>query len=132
MFSLKPADINCSVAACRCGAEFCYVCGAPWKEEGDPEKCKCALFDEDELARQAAQAAAEQPEFHQQPPVRQEQIVQQQRNNIVQNYACQHFQWWFRRGHYKCRNCGDRMNRFIHECRQCQFRACTQCKRNRL
>lgn len=90
------------------------------------------MFDEAVLARQAAEAAARNPGFHQQPAARQAEIVQQQREHIVQNHACQHLKWWFRRGHYKCHECGEKMHKFILVCRQCEFRACARCKRNRL
>jgi len=33
---------------CRCGAQFCYVCGARWKT------CGCAHVDEARLYEQAA------------------------------------------------------------------------------
>lgn len=30
---------------CRCGYEFCYTCGAPWKDK--KATCSCKLWDED-------------------------------------------------------------------------------------
>lgn len=132
MIRLKVQDPDYFVTACRCGAQFCYVCGGPWMTAGQ-RACDCPIYDEEQLMRQARQeAAAQNPGFHQQAPARQAQIVQQQREHIVQNHACQHEKWWFGRGHFKCHECSEKMHRYIFFCRQCDFRACYRCKINRL
>ncbi|KAJ7296795.1 hypothetical protein O6H91_Y098800 [Diphasiastrum complanatum] len=41
---------GCFHMTCRCGYEFCYVCGAPWKNK--EATCKCKLWDEHNLIRE--------------------------------------------------------------------------------
>lgn len=120
------------IAACRCGAEFCYACGAVWKGRGQPGACRCQLFDEDTLLRQAAQDAARDPRFHRQDQARQRQIVQQRRERIARNHACQHTEWTSKRGTFTCQHCSDIMPKYIHQCRRCDLEVCERCKRNRL
>ncbi|PHU03394.1 hypothetical protein BC332_28645 [Capsicum chinense] len=36
---------GCYHMTCRCGYEFCYTCGAPWKDK--KATCSCKLWDED-------------------------------------------------------------------------------------
>ncbi|XP_074285560.1 E3 ubiquitin-protein ligase RSL1-like [Silene latifolia] len=40
---------GCYHITCRCGFEFCYICGAAWKNK--KQTCKCRLWDEPNIIR---------------------------------------------------------------------------------
>lgn len=101
--------------------------------KGEPGACDCDLFDETTLHRQAAREAARDPRFDQEPPALQEQIVQQHRDHIVRNHACEHSDRWDRvDGSFTCQGCNDRLRTFILECKWCPMQLCVRCKVNRL
>jgi len=53
--SLKHQLVTDSLRSCRCGAQFCYICGARWKT------CQCAQWDEPRLMHRAAQIVDRNP-----------------------------------------------------------------------
>ncbi|KAK7725334.1 hypothetical protein SLS63_008198 [Diaporthe eres] len=119
--------------ACKKVIELKYGCNhIIWKDKGQRGACTCQLFDEDTLLRQAARDAARDRRFHQQLPARQRQIVQQRRERIVRNHACEHADWTSKRGVFTCHRCSEVMPKYIWECTGCDLEVCHRCKRNRL
>lgn len=96
----KLADLSNNIA-CLCGAEFCYLCGEPWKT------CPCAVFTEEQLLRQAPAPAADE-------------AVQEVRE-------CDLHDWVHFTGSYPCGRCHERTRRSIMGCRRCRRLACRPC-----
>ena len=119
----------CRIDRCRCGHQFCYLCGVRWKD------CTCELFNEDRLLERAGQIA-DRPQPRGAPAV-----LEADRNERVQAIAqelrdrhdCEHEGRWRRiDGRSRCEECGHWLRDFILECRHCMLRACVRCRRNRL
>ena len=109
---------------CRCGAEFCYVCGLRWKT------CVCEQWDERNLLARANIIVDRVPE-----PQRTEDRVERVEaaaEMLREQHDCIHQNWRYIRGPNNCEECHQRLPQYIFECRQCQIRACNRCKNNRL
>lgn len=145
-----------NVLRCRCNAQFCYVCGEPWKT------CECPQWNEDRLMARATRLADRERDprrrLHQPPgglidpeeedlqvpplpaaaqglfvvprpePGRIAQIAQRLRDN----HECLHRTWSKINGPHNCEECHFRLPQYIFECRQCQLQACWRCRKNRL
>ncbi|MCO5608802.1 hypothetical protein L7F22_063019 [Adiantum nelumboides] len=52
---------GCYHMTCRCGYEFCYLCGEPWKNKR--QSCRCRLWDEDFLLEEPLVESEEDDEW---------------------------------------------------------------------
>lgn len=110
---------------CRCGAQFCYVCGAPWKICAHPQ------WDEGRLLRRAEQVfeRAEPPRGEGGNDERQIAVLM---DELRENHECEHTAWRKVRYPGDCEVCGQFMELYRYGCRRCYLEACDRCRRNRL
>ncbi|KAE8386426.1 hypothetical protein BDV23DRAFT_196444 [Aspergillus alliaceus] len=114
---------GCNHITCRCGFEFCYLCGLKWKI------CECDVWDEMRLINRAQQVAAQ--DGGNQRPAQQE--VQRAVLQIHEQRGCQHDGRWRRRqGEHLCDLCHDLLPAFILQCQYCRIEVCVRCRYNRL
>lgn len=133
-------------AACRCTAQFCYVCAALWKN------CACVNWDEERLVERANVLVDREPRGERPAPqaidgylarvyrllaepslddARQRRI-DEMRQRLVADHECAHQSWTRIEGPRDCEECGDEMPLWLNECRQCHIMVCRRCKLNRL
>lgn len=99
---------------CRCGAQFCYVCGAEWKT------CPCEQFNEEMLLERANRLVDRNPYAARNAEER-AQLVQEAAQEVLERHECTHDRFRSRRGEHQCEECNTTMPEFIYECRQCQL-----------
>ncbi|RDA95856.1 hypothetical protein CP533_5165 [Ophiocordyceps camponoti-saundersi (nom. inval.)] len=116
---------GCNHITCICRAEFCYVCGRPWKT------CGCETWDEHRLLARAEAVVNRDVGalFDDEGRARR---IQQAANYLMENHECDHDRWRGRGGEYRCEECHHWLDRFIYECRQCRIQVCRRCRFNRL
>jgi hypothetical protein len=127
---------------CRCGAEFCYTCGAQWSDRQCPNRC--ALWREENLLRRAEQVVDRGGPANIPPAERQLRIIQAQ-GDVVEADECDHRghnmfrmirgeqdQWGGYANHFRCEMCGNAHRRFIFRCHGCQLNVCMDCRRHRV
>ncbi|KAF6826810.1 IBR finger domain-containing protein [Colletotrichum plurivorum] len=119
-------DIGCNHMTCRCGAEFCYVCGLKGKV------CTCARWDEERLVARAEMMVDRDHLARQLDAQRRAQMVQREARYLVENHECIHNSWKYRSGVFSCEECYNVLPQYIYECRQCRIRACRRCRFHRL
>ncbi|TVY78384.1 ATP-dependent RNA helicase DEAH11-like chloroplastic protein [Lachnellula suecica] len=110
---------GCNNITCKCKAEWCYVCGDPWKT------CACPQWDENMLLDQAQRVADRQ----QPGPARQEQVAAVARQLVIL-HDCEHEEFTKVYGEYECDECSDEMPWYINRCDQCDIEVCNMCRYN--
>lgn len=112
--------------ACRCGTEFCYVCGLKWKT------CTCAQWDEGRLLARANVIVDRNARTRRFDAGRRARMVEREAQNLVEQHECNHRTWGLRRGVFPCEECHQTMPDYILECNQCHIHACHRCRYHRL
>ncbi|KAK4122813.1 hypothetical protein N657DRAFT_664647 [Parathielavia appendiculata] len=116
---------RCNIA-CRCGAQFCYVCGLVWKT------CGCAQWNEARLFSRANDIVHRDGDAGRLGDVERANRVERERQNLMRNHECGHGTWRHRGGSHRCEVCHDVLPRYILECVQCRIMACRRCRFNRV
>ena len=138
---------------CRCRAEFCYLCGKPWKT------CDCKLWDEAQLVNNAAEWEvnnAVQWDVHNeaewevdpepvrnvepvavpvQPRSRQEILRMTELERARIQNRCLHPEWQLVNSsgiNTLCAYCHSTRLRYIPECIYCRIKVCVKCRQRRL
>ncbi|KAL1741132.1 hypothetical protein HDZ31DRAFT_46095, partial [Schizophyllum fasciatum] len=122
---------GCFHMTCRCRAQFCYLCAAPWKD------CACAQWEEARLletarvreGNQAGAAAVRRAA----PEVFRERVARRvERLRHTHDCAEGGHRWCVRSGAARCENCHHYLDRYLLLCRDCAMMVCVRCARNRL
>jgi hypothetical protein len=121
-------------SSCRCGAEFCYLCGVPWKD--NPKACNCAYFDEAHLMVRAQEMAQREAVNGQATQAQTDAWV----DRLRENPDCRHIRWKVVQvdedeDDIECDiGCGDLNDMgftYMMECEDCGTWACRRCAYNR-
>ncbi|EIW55494.1 uncharacterized protein TRAVEDRAFT_129017 [Trametes versicolor FP-101664 SS1] len=127
--TLIELNQGCYHMTCRCKAQFCYLCQAPWKT------CACPQWDEERLFHAAQARADGHPGlvFRREPWDRNPGgLVQALMQQLREHHECTHERWQYRRGGGGCEECGNYLPHHLYRCRECRILACQRCRRNRL
>lgn len=114
------------IIACRCGANFCYLCGVPWKQ------CDCEQWDEARLLNQANNIIDRHIRGQGVNAAERARLLACERLNLINHHECRHEEWDRIRGEYRCQECYQEYPHFIYECHNCRILACARCRFNRL
>ncbi|OLN81204.1 putative E3 ubiquitin-protein ligase ARI5 [Colletotrichum chlorophyti] len=117
---------GCNHMTCPCGAQFCYLCGEPWKT------CTCAQWNEERLYARANAVVNRDADAVRLDPVLHARRVETEARNLQQNHQCTHTTWRSRQGGFRCEECREHLPWYIYECTRCRIYACRRCRYNRL
>lgn len=115
---------------CRCGAEFCYICGLKWKS------CLCDAWLEENIIDRAEELVDREAVGLVQPQERQRRVALV-RQELLQTHECAHTGRFERILHggrrgFRCEMCEDRHWKYMLQCRRCHLRVCEVCRRHRV
>ncbi|KAF7560383.1 hypothetical protein G7046_g3764 [Stylonectria norvegica] len=98
---------GCHHITCRCGGQFCYLCGMQWKQ------CAC---DEWAPARLRARArSVVERDGNQVREAMREELIQREMEHLEQNHECNHVEWRFRGGRHECEECNDMLPNYVFD-----------------
>jgi len=125
----KPTNIL--FCRCRCKAQFCYLCGTPWRN------CSCERWNEDDLIARAGEVVDREALRPLAPQERQLRVVAM-RQELLDQHECNHpgkFQTVTGASGAKlarCEFCNARHRNYLLRCRRCHVQVCQDCRNNRI
>ncbi|KAF2742488.1 hypothetical protein M011DRAFT_268068 [Sporormia fimetaria CBS 119925] len=133
--ALVERDVGCNHMTCLCGAEFCYVCRAPWV----PRQCTCDLWEEENLIRRA-EVLVDRVAPVALPVFERDRLRVHFQDELRENEHCEHsgrrkferVEWGRPRRGFQCEMCEARHWKYILRCRRCRMDLCEDCRRNRV
>jgi IBR domain, a half RING-finger domain len=121
-----------TASRCRCGAEFCYVCGKTWKI------CRCEFWPlaPDEEHYHKYRLLTKETQQQQPPPSKfaARSSIAAAANLVLAQEMCDHREWSRIEGSssWICEDCYNERPGHIYECTQCCLMVCVRCMRRRL
>ncbi|TDZ20541.1 hypothetical protein Cob_v006699 [Colletotrichum orbiculare MAFF 240422] len=91
-------DHGCYHITCRCGTQFCYLCGRQWKT------CACAQWSEERLLARANAIVDRDANALFMNPEGRARRVEREAHNLVMNHQCTHDTWKSRGGSHRWKN----------------------------